>query len=49
MQTEYIMVACLVLVFLLSTAAKFTERTDALALLYGLVLTAIGVLVYIAL
>lgn len=49
MQAQCLMVAVLVVIFLLSTAAQFTERTDALALLYGLILTAIGVLVYIAL
>lgn len=41
MQTQYIMVAALVLVFILSTVAQFSERTDAAALLYGLVLLVI--------
>lgn len=49
MQAQYLMVAALIIVFLLSAAAQFSERADTAALLYGLMFSAIGVLAYTAL
>ena len=49
MYVQVILVVCLVLVFLLAAAAQFTERTDTVALLYGLMFAVIGVVGYISL
>ena len=49
MYVQVVLVACLILVFLLATAAQFTERTDTVALLYGLMFAVIGVVGYISL
>ena len=43
MQAQYLMVAALIIVFLLSAAAQFTERADTVALLYVLMFAVIGV------
>lgn len=49
MYVQVVLVACLILVFLLATAAQFTERADTVALLYGLMFAVIGVVGYISL